>query len=221
MIVIDTDPRHGGELALIGMAGPNGGMPDTLTCFSGRGDGGRHRYLLHPGGQITSKKLPRGVDLKTHAGYVVLPPSVHPDSGMPYRWVEPLTPIAACPTWLAELLRPADPAPARFNPFRVVRDGDSIADWFTDTTSWDQILEGWTEVTGGWRHPAATSPISATVRHDLLFVYSTNTLLEVTEPGSPHGYTRFRAWAALHHGGDLSAAARAARTLRDRQQVTA
>jgi hypothetical protein len=48
----------------------------------------------------------------------------------------------------------------------------------------------------------------------LLFVYSTNTPFEPTEAGRPHGYTRFRAWAVLEHGGDLSAAARAAAQLR-------
>jgi hypothetical protein len=44
-----------------------------------------------------------------------------------------------------------------------------------------------------------------------LFVYSPNTPFTVTTPGDPHGYTRFRAYAVLEHGGDLSAAARALR----------
>ena len=53
--------------------------------------------------------------------------------------------------------------------------------------------------------------MSATVRHGCLFVYSTNTPLDITEAGDAHGYTRFRAYAVLDHGGDLSAAARALR----------
>jgi hypothetical protein len=60
-----------------------------------------------------------------------------------------------------------------------------------------------------WLHPAATSSCSATIRHGCLFVYSTNTPFEATEPGSPKGYTKFRAYAVLNHQGDLSAAARA------------
>jgi hypothetical protein len=49
-----------------------------------------------------------------------------------------------------------------------------------------------------------------------LFVYSPNTAFgkdSVTEAGIPHGFTKFRAFATLDHGGDLSAAALAARSL--------
>jgi hypothetical protein len=62
-----------------------------------------------------------------------------------------------------------------------------------------------------WRHPGASNPKSATVRYGLLFVYSQATPFEATEPGNPRGYTRFRAYALLEHGGDLAAAARALR----------
>jgi hypothetical protein len=72
MIVLDTDPRHGGEDNLIALVSELGELPETLTSFSGRGDGGRHRYFLHPGGALSSKRLPEGVDLKTHSGYVAV-----------------------------------------------------------------------------------------------------------------------------------------------------
>ena len=65
-----------------------------------------------------------------------------------------------------------------------------------------------------WRHPRATSTLSATVTDGSLYVYSTSTDFEVTAAGEPHGYSPFRAWAVLHFGGDLSVAARAARHLR-------
>ena len=209
--MLDSDPRHGGEDNLVAFAAANGGLPSTLTCFSGRGDGGRHRYCLHPGGELSGKRLPEGVDLKTHSGYTVIPPSLHPDTGKPYYWAEPEMSIAPCLAWLADLLRPvAEEKPERpIRTSRVVNDPESIADWFTATTTWPEILEpaGWIEVYGGWRHPTATSPLSATIRHEVLFVYSPNTRFEVTEPEVPHGYTRFRAWAVLKFGGDLSAAA--------------
>ena len=60
-----------------------------------------------------------------------------------------------------------------------------------------------------WRHPGATNPKSATIRHGLLFVYSHTTPFQATEAGAPHGYSRFRAYAVLEHGGNLRAAARA------------
>lgn len=217
LFVIDTDPRHGGEDNLIALANDRGELPETLTAFSGRGDGGRHRYYLRPAGKLSARQLPEGVDLKTSSGYTVVPPSLHPDTGRPYAWANPDVPPAPCPAWLAELLT-SEPEPHRERAFpaRVVNDGDSIADWFTSTTTWAEILEphGWTEVRSGWRHPNATSPVSATIRHDLLFVYSPNTPFEPTEAESPRGITRFRAWAILNHGGDLSAAARAARSQR-------
>jgi hypothetical protein len=50
---------------------------------------------------------------------------------------------------------------------------------------------------------------SATIRHGLLFVYSHTTPFQATEAGAPHGYSRFRAYAVLEHGGNLRAAARA------------
>jgi hypothetical protein len=114
------------------------------------------------------------------------------------------------------------PAPAqRVAKPTVSRTGPSIADAFTEATTWAQILvpHGWRclspdgDADGAhWLHPNATSAVSATVRHGCLFVYSTNTPFEPTTAGDPHGYTRFRAWAVLTHGGDLSAAAKALAT---------
>ena len=56
-----------------------------------------------------------------------------------------------------------------------------------------------------------TSACSATVRNGCLFVWSTSTVFDISEPGYPKGYTRFRAYALLNHDGDMGAAARALR----------
>ena len=94
------------------------------------------------------------------------------------------------------------------------------ADWYCATHTWHDVLApaGWYVVHddgeadgSAWRHPDATADQSATVEHDRLFVYSTSTVFEATSVGDPHGYTRFRAFAALNFGGDLSSAARAVR----------
>jgi hypothetical protein len=101
-IVIDIDPRNGGDLApLETLTGP---LPTTLTVWSGRNDGGRHLYFLRPPGSLTSTKLPEGIDLKVN-GYCIAPPSIHPATGWPYRWE--LHPVAAMPHAMRELLRPA------------------------------------------------------------------------------------------------------------------
>jgi hypothetical protein len=98
--------------------------------------------------------------------------------------------------------------------------GGSVAEAFNQATSWTQVLgpHGWTcpdpdpDADGArWRHPGATNPKSATIRYGLLFVYSAATPFQPTEPGAPRGYSRFRAYAVLKHGGDLRAAARALR----------
>jgi Bifunctional DNA primase/polymerase, N-terminal len=185
---------------------------ETLGVRSGRDDGGGHLYFQHPGGRLKAK-IVEGLDVKQHSGYCVMPPSVHPATGQPYTWVH--RPIMAPPDWLVEQVRQPKPEPATSvaPADRRDYDGDSIADQFSATATWASILTGWTVVGGDgetdgsrWRHPTATASWSATISNSCLFVYSPNTAFEQTEPGSPHGYTRFRAYAMLHHGGDLSAA---------------
>lgn len=105
LIVFDVDPRNGG---LDGWTRLTAGhdSPDTLTVFSGRGDGGTHRYFVRPEGPIISGRVPKGIDLKTN-GYMVMPPSLHPDTGQPYTWhyVDPVP----LPAWLRGMLRPDPP----------------------------------------------------------------------------------------------------------------
>lgn len=102
LLVLDVDPRNGGDVQALGS------LPETLTCWSGREDGGRHLYFLRPHGPLTSTKLPAGIDLKAN-GYCVVPPSIHPATGHPYRWEG--ADVAALPSHLRDLLRPAPPKP--------------------------------------------------------------------------------------------------------------
>jgi hypothetical protein len=221
MVMIDIDPYHGGLDSLAALETGYGPLPVTLTDLSGREDGGTHLFFRRPPGKLTDRRLGSGIDVKTSTGYVVLPPSIHPSTGKPYRRIE--GPVAAPPDWLIGLLRSEPPAPTlrTSQQDRSVRRqyfGGSIADNFCASTTWSEILEphGWTcldrdvDTDGArWRHPSATAAQSATIRYGDLFVYSPNTPFEVTESGNPHGYTKFRAYAVLNHDGDLSAAARA------------
>jgi len=86
----------------------------------------RRRSLLlrSSTGKLSSVGLPEGFDLK-HNGYLVVPPSLHPDSGDPYSWVH--RPVAACPANLrrAIVLPPARPGlPPRLP--RVGLDGSHL-----------------------------------------------------------------------------------------------
>jgi hypothetical protein len=220
MFVLDMDPQHGGLESLAALEKTYGPLPDTLMTFSGRGTGGWHRFYRRPPGKLSTARLGRGFDIKTHSGYVVLPPSIHPDTGKPYVCVA--APVAAPPRWLIELMAPErKPAPPRRNPYRTTFSSQffgSPADSYCAATSWVDILgpHGWEcldidpDADGTrWRHPTATSPSSAAIRNGCLFVFSTNTPFDITEAGNPKGYTKFKAHAVLNHGGDMSAAARA------------
>jgi Bifunctional DNA primase/polymerase, N-terminal len=225
MFVLDIDPRQDGHRHLAQLEAEHGPLPPTRVSLSGRGDGGQHRWFLHPGGELSVLGLRqrgcRGLDLKTHAGYVLLPPSRHPATGQPYTWAEPILDPAPVPAWLRRLLTPppaatAPPAPRR--PLPRPRQGRSVAERFNTTATWADVLgpHGWTspdpnpDADGArWRHPDASNPKSATIRHGLLFVYTTATPFQPTEPGRPRGYSKFRAFAVLEHAGDLRAAAHA------------
>ena len=102
-LVLDIDPRNGGSLeALEAVTGP---LPDTLTSWSGRGDGGRHLWFKKPAREISSRQLPKGVDLKAGGrGYVIVPPSLHPVTSEPYTWTG--TQVAELPAQAVEALAP-------------------------------------------------------------------------------------------------------------------
>lgn len=87
-VVIDIDPRKGlgGVKELEALAGAP--LISTLTVYSGREDGGCHLYYRRPPGILVSTQIKKvGADLKDAGkGYCILPPSLHPDTGHPYRW---------------------------------------------------------------------------------------------------------------------------------------
>jgi Bifunctional DNA primase/polymerase, N-terminal len=216
LLCFDIDPRHDGSLGTLEVAlGP---LPVTLTGWSGRDDGGRHLFFHRPPGVVVDSRLPRGVDLKQAGrGYTIAPPSLHPDTGKPYWWEH--HPVAELPASTVRLLRRPEPVVVSWRTVPAFT-GVSVADAYSAGTSWMDVLgpHGWIcldhdpDMDGArWRHAAATAAHSATVRHGCLFVYTSNTPLPVTTPGSPVGLTRFRAHALLDHAGNLSGAARALR----------
>jgi len=213
MMVIDVDPRNGGFESLGAIEEKYGQLPDTLTVISGRGDGGRHLYFRRPRGELTAKGLGDGIDLKTSNGYVVVPPSIHPDTGNPYIRID--NAVAMPPTWLVNLLvKPPvrRPAVKALRYLRSLQRGRSIAHPYANAASWAEILgpHGWQcldadpDADGArWRHPKATSAHSATIRYGYLFVYSPNTPFDVTEASNPRGYSKSRAQAVLRDIGQL------------------
>lgn len=99
-------------------------------------------------------------------------------------------------------------------PLPLESDGLRPGDLFNQQASWEEVLipHGWqlVRVTNGegyWRRPGKRGPgISATTNHnghDLLYVFSTSTVLEFEK-----GYTKFSVYCLLNHNGNFSAAAR-------------
>ncbi|MGZ8733984.1 MAG: bifunctional DNA primase/polymerase, partial [Acidimicrobiia bacterium] len=76
LVVVDVDPRHGGDATLADLEAREGRLPPTVEAFSG--GGGLHLYLCHPGSAVPSGQLGPGLDVKADSGLVVAPPSRHP-----------------------------------------------------------------------------------------------------------------------------------------------
>lgn len=107
-MVLDVDPRHGGDETLRQLEAEYEPLPETPTVLSG--GGGKHHYFQHPGFYVHSRSdaLGAGLDVKGDKGSIVAPPSLHA-SGQPYRWAPGKNPgqvqLAALPAWLSDLLQ--------------------------------------------------------------------------------------------------------------------
>jgi hypothetical protein len=103
--VVDKDPRHGGEETLSQLEHRHTALPDTIQQITGRRDGGRH-YLLAVSEKVAvgCLNLGPGLDIKGKGGYIVVAPSVHPDTGKEYIWDGAMPvhkqPILPAPPWL-------------------------------------------------------------------------------------------------------------------------
>lgn len=115
LVVLDIDPRNGGSLDVLHAL--TGNLPETVTVKSG--GGGWHLYYRLPEGMdklaIKPELSARGIEAKGVGGYVVAPPSIHPDTGQPYRWHTTGT-IAQLPQDASTALQQVDPPPHPFKP---------------------------------------------------------------------------------------------------------
>jgi hypothetical protein len=104
LLVIDIDPRNGGDESWEALTFEFGRPPDTAEQLSG--GGGRHVFFTDPGVSVP-KELAPGIDIKSAGGYIIVAPSVHP-SGRQYAWdglagKEALFRVAPVPGWLSSL----------------------------------------------------------------------------------------------------------------------
>ena len=101
VVVLDVDPRNGGDAALAELVAEHGELPATVEATTG--GGGRHLYFRHPGGTVDNGTVGPGLDVKADGGFVVLAGSPHA-SGARYRWRDGRGPdqveVAKLPGWL-------------------------------------------------------------------------------------------------------------------------
>ena len=100
IIVIDIDPRNGGDATFSDLITEHGVIPETLQAITG--GNGYHLFFNYPGVKLRGK-LGDGIDVKSDGGYVVAPPSVHPDTKQRYAWRKDYA-IADMPVWMLEML---------------------------------------------------------------------------------------------------------------------
>jgi hypothetical protein len=75
LVVLDVDPRHGGNESLAALVAEHEGLPETVAVETG--GGGRHFYFRCPPGteRVRSVTLAGGLELKADGTFVVAPPS--------------------------------------------------------------------------------------------------------------------------------------------------
>lgn len=91
-VVLDIDPRNGGEETWDEINGAPGYPYPTDTLVVRTGSGGVHIWYRLPYTGSIRGHAGNGIDIKTHAGYLVMPGSIHPDTGQPYtvaHWCNP------------------------------------------------------------------------------------------------------------------------------------
>jgi hypothetical protein len=100
VIVLDIDPRHGGDETLNALEEEYGKLPQTKVVITG--GGGQHIYFAYPGSNGGCKtNLFPGIDVRGDGGYVLAPPSLH-ISGRQYEWEVSSfeSTLATIPKWL-------------------------------------------------------------------------------------------------------------------------
>jgi hypothetical protein len=104
--ILDVDGRDGAT-SLADLEAEHGPLPDTLVSIASSGCHLWFRYTCPI--QCSVGRIGHGLDVRGDLGYVLAPPSVHPD-GPVYCWTND-RPLAIAPDWLVALTRKPVPKP--------------------------------------------------------------------------------------------------------------
>jgi P4 family phage/plasmid primase-like protien len=230
LVVVDIDlhnPAEDGLEAWADMVRAAGGeVPNTPRSLTP--SGGIH-VLLRMDDEVRNSaaaNFPAGIDIRGDGGYIVAPPSIHPN-GQPYCWEDYVgpdeLPVATPPEWLAErLTRPLPTRQPRVGP--AYTGGDRPGDWLAATKDWKELLERAGATYCDTRIGPDGSEYELWVRPgkddkdgpSATLGYKGSNVLKVFTPNWPglkldETYTPFGFYAATQHNGDQTAAASALR----------
>lgn len=193
---------------------PSGGLHLLWWCNAASGNQKLASRPRPDGGEDTL------IETRGPGGFLVVAPSPGWEwqSGSPQTIAE-ITPeerddLLALFRTVDERVKQPDTSPPAKPTANTTNDGLRPGDDFNNRATWEEILEpaGWTKVRTGsrgetwWRRPGKDRGWSATTNatgNDTLHVHSTSTPFHT----SPTSYSKFSAYALLHHGGDHAAAA--------------
>ena len=108
LLVLDVDPRHGGDVTLAELEAKHGPLPETVEAITG--GHGRHILFAYPDGRdvgCSPGDLGPGLDVRGEGGFIVAAPSGHLTGGR-YEWEARHhpddCPLADPPRWLLALI---------------------------------------------------------------------------------------------------------------------
>lgn len=108
--VLDVDVKNNGDESFDYLAQQHGAFPDTIQQVTG--GGGKQLLFASPSDFVvrnSNNELAPGIDIRGEHGYIVAPPSIHPETGRRYFWdgLKPIEEqkILPAPAWLLDWLR--------------------------------------------------------------------------------------------------------------------
>lgn len=84
VVDLDNKPDKDGLSSFDDWTMENGRVPDTWMACTG--SGGRHLIFTEDSAHQNAAGVLPGVDIRADGGYIVAPPSIHPDTGQAYAW---------------------------------------------------------------------------------------------------------------------------------------
>jgi predicted P-loop ATPase len=103
---LDIDARHEGLTSLQTLEQTYGTLPRTVTSLTGSGGGSQHQLWRGP--SVNKAPLGDGLDVQGPGSYIILPPSIHPETHRAYCWEADFGPddldIQPPPAWLEALV---------------------------------------------------------------------------------------------------------------------